>query len=141
MTAFRFNNIKTPDFTTYTILVALLTFFILSNINVAISKSVGYLMLTILSSLAVWSRIKKANKEFGEIMFRENSIVFYFQNTMKNSFSVLKSDVSVLVTEDIIEFTDTKSGKKIETAYKSKLEKEHSWEELLKCLAIVSPDS
>lgn len=133
MKAFRFKNKQqTSSYTIYTLIAVVLSIFILSNMDIYINKPVAYLLVSVLSSVSLLAAIKKASKEFEEIAFQENNIKFYFQNKMKQPLSFKKLEVSTVILDDTIEFTDIKLDKLIGKAHKIKLEEGYDWNELLK---------
>lgn len=132
MKAFRFKNKQqTNTYTIYTLIAAALSIFIFSGLDIYINKQVAYLLVTILSSISIMSAIRKANKEFEEIMIHENVIKFYFQNKIKEPLIIPKSKVSTLVLNETIEFSNEESKKVIGIAHKSKIESERDWENLI----------
>jgi hypothetical protein len=132
MKAFRFKNKpQTNTYTIYTLIAVALSIFIFSGLDIYINKQVAYLLVTILSSISIYSAIKKAGKEFEEIMVIENDIKFYFHNKMKEPLIIPKAKVSAIVSEGTIEFSNAESKKIIGTAYKDKLENESDWEGLV----------
>ncbi len=133
MRAFRFKNKpQTNTYTIYTLIAVGLSIFIFSGLDVYINKQIAYLLVAILSFISIMSAVKKAGKGFEEIIVQENDIKFYFNNKMKEPLLISKTMVSVLFSEDNVEFTNNESKKVIGYAYKSKLENQDDWEELIK---------
>lgn len=132
MKAFRFKNKpQTNTYTIYTLIAVALSIVIFSGLDIYINKQVAYLLVTILSSISLYSAIKKAGKEFEEIMIQENDIKFYFQNKMKEPLTIPRAKVSAIFLEDTIEFSNEELKKIIGRAYKNKLENEEDWESLI----------
>jgi hypothetical protein len=132
MKAFRFKNKpQTNTYTIYTLIAVALSISIFSGLNLYINKQVAYLLVTILSSISIYSAIKKAGKEFEEIMIQESDIKFYFQNKMKEPISIPKTKISVKLVSDILEFENKETKKIIGQAHKNKLENEGDWEVLI----------
>ena len=132
MKVFKFKNKQQTDtYTIYTVIAAVLSIFIFFNLNIYINKAVAYLLVTIVSSLSILFSMKKASKEFVEISFQENNIKFNFLNKLKEPISVCKSEISAVILDDSIEFTNVPLGKIIGIAYKFKLEEGSDWDEFL----------
>lgn len=135
MKTFRFLHEKyLNSYSIYTLIAVALSIFIFIGLNIYISKAFAYLLVSILSFCSIMTAVRKASREFEEIVINEGNIKFYFQNKMKEPLSIAKSEISIVIVDDSIVFTNIKSGKLIGKAYKIKLEQGYDWEELLKCI-------
>jgi len=133
MNAFRFKNKpQTNTIIINTSIAGVLSILIFTGFDIYINKQMAYLLASILFFISAMSAIKKAGKEFEEIIVRENDFKFYFGNKMKEPLLISKTKVSALLSENNIKFTNNESKKIIGYAYKSKLENEGDWDELIK---------
>jgi len=133
MNAFRFKNKpQTNTIIIYTSIAGVLSILIFTGFDIYINKQMAYLLASILSFISVMSAIKKAGKEFEEIIVRENDFKFYFGNKMKEPLLISKTKVSAFLSGNNVKFTNNESKKIIGYAYKSKLENEGDWDELIK---------
>lgn len=132
MKAIRFKNkSQTNTYNRYTIIAVVLSILIFSGLDVYINKQVAYLLVTILSAFSIYSAIKKASKEFEEIIINESSMKFYFQNKMKEPISISKENIAISIDGEIIKFDNVETKQIIGQANKSKLENDSDWETLL----------
>ncbi len=132
MKAFRFSH--KPQLKVYilfTILALAFSILIFTKLNQYVNIRLLFLFSSIASSISMYITIKKASKEFEEIMILEDEIKFYFQNKMKDPILLSKKNVKVTVLEDKIEFIKIDSSKIIGTAHKNKLENSEEWKKLV----------
>lgn len=136
MKNFRFRNKpQTKAYTIYTLIAVVLSILIFSGLDIHISKQMAYLLATTLSFISILSAVKKAGKEFEEIIFQQDDIKFYFYNKMKDPLVIPKTKVSALILDgNAIELTNNETQKVIGQAFKNKLENTEDWEDLIKCL-------
>ncbi len=133
MKAIRFTNKRqTKSFTIFTAIAIILSILIFSNLDVYINKQIAYFLITILSFFSILSAVKKAGKEFEEIIIDEENLKFYFQNKMKDSLLVSKSQISItMINDSIIDIKNKTSKKLIGRVNKNNLENITDWDVLL----------
>ncbi|MCJ0743671.1 hypothetical protein [Pedobacter montanisoli] len=132
MRVFRFKRIKTGAYTAYTVIAVILSIFIFTGLNMYINKPIAYLLVSIMSLISILLAVKKAGKEFEEIViFEDDKLKFYFQNRMREPLIISKSEISLTILEDEVEFKTSNTDKFIGKAYKVNLEADYSWEDFI----------
>lgn len=92
-----------------------------------VSTPVIKLFIVIPGAYHSWTIVKDSKKVFNQIAIDEQTFKFYFQYAFKDSLSFHRSEVSVEVFEDKIEYKDKKSNELIGTLYKKQLKGEEDW--------------
>tara|TARA_B100000768_G_scaffold110141_1_gene102110 strand:+ start:18 stop:434 length:417 start_codon:yes stop_codon:yes gene_type:complete len=135
MKSFKFvNKQQAKTYSIFTIISVILAIFIFSNLDTFINKHVAYLLVTILSFISIMVSVKKAGKEFVEIVIENESVKFYYFNKMKAPFIISKREISISLENDKLEFKNLKSGEFIGRVYKNRIEEVAKWDDLLACI-------
>lgn len=142
MEAFRFKNKKSKEIKAIaiaSIVGVIFSVLIFSETDFVIEPHILYLLATIVSFVLVMAAIKKAGKEFEEIIIEGDYVKFYFFNKMKDVLKVNKDDILVKVDEEKIEFENKSTGYQIGKSYKNKIEESERWDELVSCFTVQNP--
>ena len=134
MKAFRFKKNNSTEIKNYSVAVIfgiVISVFLFSGIDVVINPSILYLIAAIVSLIAIMLAIKKAGKEFEEILIEEEHVTFYFSNKMKDPISVEKQNLITRIDGDKIEFEHKLNGSIIGASNRRNIENSSKWNELL----------
>lgn len=128
---FKYKNMNKP-YSYFSIIGIILSVFLFTSLDKGlISPSLGYFIVSIISSYLLFKSIKKASKLIEEIIFDSQSIEFVFLNKMKNRYNTKIENILVIIKDDSFEFKELSSGFKIGSVLKSSLLNDGQLSELL----------
>lgn len=116
----------------FTVMGVIIAIIILSyGMDNSLNRTISYSVVSIISFISIMINIKQANKEFIKIEIEDLSIKFTFRNKNKKSLYILKSEISILVYDEKMEFKKDMKGELIGIAYKNRLGEIEKWEDLI----------
>ena len=133
MKVYRFKSTVTQtSLAISTAIGVVISFFIFNNTDIYISKEAAYLVVSLLSLASVWLSIKRAGKEFEEVLIFDNEEVkLFFHNKMKTPITLSKRQIDLIVSEDKVEFFRRNENIFVGRAIKTALEGGYDWSDFL----------
>lgn len=130
---FKFSNKQQFNSTyfIFTLIAFLLGLMILDNWGTSFYKESSRLLVSILAFISIMVSIKQASKEFLEISIDGDTVSFKFRNKKKKNITFLKKQLSVIVREDKLEFTNKLDNELVGRVFKNRIIEQEDWSNLI----------
>ncbi len=116
----------------FTVIGGIIAIIILSNgMDNSFKRTIYYGIVSIISFISIMINIKQASKEFIKIEIEDESIKFLFRNRNKKALYILKSEISILVFNERIEYKKKAKKELIGIAYKNRIADIEKWMDLI----------